>query len=90
MKENNVDIMHLNAIQSVFLDCDQERTGLVAKKDLLSTIAEQNLQFPFDFLFNLLGDMQENADDTSEDALLSYENLKNIIEIYNNCPLFLR
>lgn len=25
MKENNVDIMHLNAINSVFLDCDTER-----------------------------------------------------------------
>ena len=90
MKENNVDIMHLNAIQSVFLDCDQERAGLVSKKAFLTTVAEQNLQFPFDFLFSLMGDMQEHADDASEDALLSYENLKNIIEIYNNCPLFLR
>ena len=27
MKENNVDIMHLNAINSVFLDCDTERQG---------------------------------------------------------------
>ena len=90
MKDNNVDIMHLNAIQSVFLDCDQDRTGLITKKEFLMTIAEQNLQFPFDFLFNLMADMQLKSDDTSEEAQLSYENLKNITEIYNNCPIFLR
>lgn len=27
MKENAVDIMHLNAIDSAFLDCDEEREG---------------------------------------------------------------
>lgn len=47
-------------------------------------------QFPFDFLFNLMADMQLKSDDTSEEAQLSYENLKNITEIYNNCPIFLR
>jgi hypothetical protein len=37
-----------------------------------------------------MSDMQENTDDYSEEAVLSYENLRNIIEIYNNCPTFLR
>lgn len=29
MKENQVDIAHLNEINSVFLDCDEERSGLI-------------------------------------------------------------
>jgi hypothetical protein len=57
MKENDVDIMHLNAINGVFLDCDEDRTGLISKKKFLTTIAEQNLQFPADFLFNLMSDI---------------------------------
>jgi hypothetical protein len=32
MKDNDVDIMHLNVINGVFLDCDENRTGLVTKK----------------------------------------------------------
>jgi hypothetical protein len=33
MKENGVDIMHLNAIASAFLDCDEEeRAGSITKK----------------------------------------------------------
>jgi hypothetical protein len=35
MKENDVDIMHLNAISSVFLDCDDARTGIITKKQLI-------------------------------------------------------
>lgn len=57
MKENKVDIMHLNAINGVFLDCDEERTGIITKKQLLLKIAEENLHFPIDFLFNLISDV---------------------------------
>jgi hypothetical protein len=32
MKENNVDIMHLNEINNVFLDCDEDRKGQISKK----------------------------------------------------------
>lgn len=53
-------------------------------------IAEHNLQFPVDFLFNLLQDLQEKQDDQSEEAPLLYTNLRNITEIYSNCPLFLK
>ena len=90
MKDNNVDIMHLNAICNAFLDCDEERTGITSKAKLLQTIADLNLQFPADFLFALLADMQENSEDQSESAIVKYENLKNIVEIYNNCPIFLK
>ena len=85
-----MDIMHLNALNGVFLDCDEERTGIITKKQLLMKIAEENLQFPADFLFNLIADLVENASDTSEDAILKYENMQKITEIYNNCPLFLK
>ena len=44
MKENGVDIMHLNAIDGAFLDCDEdERSGRTTKKTLLLKIAELNL-----------------------------------------------
>jgi hypothetical protein len=90
MKDNDVDIMHLNAINGVLLDCDEDGTGIITKKDLLMKIAEDNLQFPADFLFNLISDLQADSSDLSEDAVLKYENLKNIMEIYNNCPIFLK
>ena len=35
-------------------------------------------------------DMQVQGEDKSEEAALSFEKLKNIMEIYNNCPTFLR
>lgn len=90
MKENDVDIMHLNAIESAFLDCDEEREGQCTKKALLEKISENNLNFPADFLFNVIEDMQESPEDQTENAILLYDNLKNIIEIYNNCPIFLK
>ena len=43
MKDNNVDIMHLNVLNGVFLNSDEERTGLITKKQLLHKIAEENL-----------------------------------------------
>ncbi len=42
MKDNHVDIMHLNAIESAFLDCDEHRTGMITKRQLLMKIAENN------------------------------------------------
>ena len=90
MKDNEVDIMHLNALNGVFLDCDEERTGIITKRQLLLKIAEENLQFPAEFLFNFISDLQDNSADMAEDAVLKYENLQKIIEIYNNCPLFLK
>lgn len=35
MKENEVDIMHLQAINDIFLDCDEQRTGIITKKNFL-------------------------------------------------------
>lgn len=32
MKENDVNIMHLNAINNVFLDCDEKGAGVITKK----------------------------------------------------------
>lgn len=90
MKENEVDIMHLNAIKSAFIDCDEERTGSITKAELIQQIADLNLKFPAQFLFELMYDMQHDPTDCSENASINLEHLKNIIEIYNNCPLFLQ
>ena len=90
MKESEVDIMHLNSINGVFLDCDEEGSGVITKKQFILKIAEENLSFPAEFLFNLIQDLQADSNDLNEDAILTYENLKCIIEIYNNCPIFLK
>jgi hypothetical protein len=67
MKENQVDIAHLNAINSVFLDCDLARTGLVSQRAFFLQLAAQNLQLPADFLFNIIKDMQvANSSDEQE------------------------
>ena len=90
MKENDVDIAHLNAIAGAFLDCDQDRTGTTTKKDLYTQIADLNLQFPANFLFQLTVDMQEDPSDESETAVLKFDKFKQIMEVYQNCPLFLK
>ena len=40
MKENHIDIMHLNEINSVFLDCDMEGKGFVPKNKFLIAVAD--------------------------------------------------
>ena len=35
IKEGNIDIAHLNEINSVFLDCDEDRKGTITKKSFL-------------------------------------------------------
>ena len=40
MKENHIDIMHLNEINSVFLDCDMEGKGFVPKNKFLIALAD--------------------------------------------------
>lgn len=90
MKENEVDIMHLIAIDNAFLDCDEDKVGSITKKHFIEMIAENNLKFPADFLFNIISDMQDDSEDISENAIIKYENLKHIIDIYNNCPIFLK
>lgn len=34
MKDNEIDISHLNAISNAFLECDESRTGIITKKQL--------------------------------------------------------
>ncbi len=63
MKENGVDIMSLNVIKSTFLDCDENRTGRIPKRDFVLHCAELGLSFPFDFLVRILGDLQEDPED---------------------------
>ena len=82
--------MHLNKLRSAFLDCDEQRTGLVSKKRFILMMAEQNLQFAPDFLFSFIADLQEDPEDEGEETLLSFSNLKNIIEVYYNCPTLLK
>ncbi len=90
MKDNKVDIMHLHAVKSAFLDSDDKRNGRVPKKDFILKCSEMGLSFPFDFFIKVIVDLQEDRNDNSEDAILLYENLVSIQQIYSNMPIFLK
>jgi hypothetical protein len=47
------------------------------------------MRLPNQFLLNLLKDMQLDKNDTSAQAILGYTNLKDIIQIFENCPAVL-
>lgn len=51
-------------------------------------MAEDGFQFPLEFLFLFIQDVQIDPSDFSEDAKVSYENAKTIIDIFSNTPTF--
>ena len=53
-------------------------------------IAEDGFQFPLEFLILFIQDIQLDPSDISEDAKVSYENAKTIIDIFSNSPCFLK
>jgi hypothetical protein len=56
----------------------------------VESIIETKMKFPVNFILLLMQDMQEDPTDTSDSAILDFKNLKDIIEIYSNCPLFMK
>jgi len=90
MKANQADIQHLYAIKNAFLEADEERCGRITKKQLMEAILETKRKFPIGFMASVMEDMQEDLQDGTENANLIFENLKDIIEVYSNCPLFMK
>lgn len=74
------------------MDADEngDNLGLVPKRDFLIKVAEDGFQFPLEFLILFLSDIQVDPSDFSEDAKVSYENAKTIIDIFSNSPAFLK
>ena len=92
MKASRVSYIHLNALRRAFLDCDTdgEHHGIISKRDFLIKVADEGFQVPLEFLICFLEDIQLDPSDQSEDAKVSYERLKTIIDVYNNTPAFLK
>jgi len=67
-----------------------ERRGIISKRDFLFKIADDGFRFPLDFLLQFIVDIQVDPTDTSEDAKVSYENVKTIIDVFSNSPFFLK
>lgn len=57
MRGNNVDISHLNAIKSSFLNCDENGQGTISKLALFKELEENHQKFPKAFLVNLVKDI---------------------------------
>lgn len=53
-------------------------------------MSEDGFQFPLEFLILFIQDIQLDPNDFSEDAKVSYENAKTIIDIFSNTPTFLK
>ncbi|CDW76593.1 ef hand family protein [Stylonychia lemnae] len=86
LKKDNIDIRHLNDIKSAFLSCEQQPLGLVKKSDFLFKLYKMNLKFPQDFFISMLKTIQEDPDDESDDAILSYIKLRGVIDVQMSCP----
>jgi hypothetical protein len=69
-KANKINYSHLNAIRRAFLDVDEngEKLGVISKRE---------------FLIYFIQDVQLDSNDLSEEAKLSFENVKTIIDIFN-------
>ena len=66
MKQNETDIVHLNAIKSCFLEADEARCGKIEKSALIEAILETKMKFPQNFIFSLIEDLQEDPEDKSD------------------------
>eukprot|EP00347_Sterkiella_histriomuscorum_P007996 403346767 len=86
LKKDNIDIRHLNDIKSAFLSCQQINLGQTKKSDLLIKLYKMNLKFPQEFFLQLLKTIQEDLSDTSDDAILSYNRLRAVMDVYISCP----
>lgn len=60
----------------------------MSKRDFLLKVAEEGFKVPLEFLIYFINDIQVDPMDPTEEAKLSYENVKTIIDIYSNSPSF--
>ena len=90
LRSNQINYIHLNALRKAFLDCDEsgDRRGIISKRDFLLKIGEDGFKFPLEFLIYFIHDIQVDVTDKSEEAKVSYENVKTIIDIFSNSPFF--
>ena len=51
-------------------------------------MSEDGFSLPLEFLIYFIQDVQLDSNDLSEEAKLSFENVKTIIDIFNQSPCF--
>jgi hypothetical protein len=75
----------LNAIRRAFLDIDEngEKLGIISKREFLLKVSDDGFSLPLEFLIYFIQDVQLDSNDLSEEAKLSFENVKTIIDIFN-------
>ena len=74
------------------MNCEfaDEDNGYIRKSDLLSALHELNFSFPRNFLQSVIEDIQLDPSDKSSLALLSYQKLSTLIDLYSQCPVVAR
>jgi hypothetical protein len=85
MKANKINYSHLNLVRRAFLDIDEsgDKLGMISKREFLVKLGEDGYQLPLEFLIYFIQDVQVDPSDVSEDAKLSFENVKTMIDIFN-------
>lgn len=51
-------------------------------------MSDEGFSLPLEFLIYFIQDVQVDSNDLSEEAKLSFENVKTIIDIFNKSPCF--
>lgn len=96
LRSFNIELQHLMPLRIQFIKCDRQRQGRIKAKDLVKRFVKIRQQYPmriFNFLINTLTEKDPNMDFRSSadvnfdpEAILSFEKLQSLFQIYNRCP----
>lgn len=100
LRSFNIELQHLMPLRIQFIKCDKHRQGRIKAKDLVKRFVKIRQQYPmriFNFLINTLTEKSQGSDQGVElkesaevnfdpEAILSFEKLQSLFQIYNRCP----
>lgn len=96
LRSFNIELQHLAPLRIQFIKCDRHRQGRIKAKDLVKRFAKIRQQYPmriFNFLINTLAEKDPDMDfkasaevNFDPEAILSFEKLQSLFQIYNRCP----
>jgi len=74
-------------MEQCFFKCDKNRTGQISRRAFLLKLAKNNISIPQHLVNNILDDMQLVPGElATDDSILVYKNLIDIIDIFITCP----
>jgi Ca2+-binding EF-hand superfamily protein len=86
----NLQLQTLQDFASCFLKCDKQRSGQITRRAFILKLAKNNTQAPQHLMNNILQDIQLNQREAPTDnTILVYKHLIDIIEIFQHCPAIL-